>query len=350
MLRWIRGFFFLSLLGLILASITFITTNPFSNKSSREIHIYSYSDFLDLEMVHRFEKETGIKVVSHFFNTNEELITKLSIDGGKGIDIMFPSDYACRILAKQDLIQNIDKSRLNFTHRIYPFLLRKGHDPNNDYSIPYAWEGYGFAIDPKQMSSSLTLADLFNTNYHKVNTPDPVELLSIAAQCLYGNVDKLSPDQEQEVMRLIKSNNDSLEAYADSRARNIVSSGIAPFTLLKTSQIDGLKMENESIEFILPKDIIFLSIESIVIGKQSEKLDDVYRFLNYIYKPENLALTVDQFPSYPACPDALEYTENHHETFYSTIDELAEREVDHRFFSYVTDQDQIRKLFIQTKV
>ena len=48
-----------------------------------------------------------------------------------------------------------------------------------------------------------------------------------------------------------------------------------------------------------------------VLSSQStakKNIDNAYLFLNYIFKPEMMAKTVDQFPLYPSIPEALDYT------------------------------------------
>ncbi|MCH9616858.1 MAG: hypothetical protein SP4CHLAM5_01320 [Chlamydiia bacterium] len=350
MLKYIRGFFIFCLFACMIGTIQFITNNPFKTKKTNELNIFVYSDFLDVDMIDSFEQETGIKVNLHFFISNEELLAKLKITNNKGYDLLFLADYAGKILAEKGDLQEIDKSRIAILDRIYPFLLNKDFDPGNIFSIPYVWECSGFAYDPNIVKENdLTLKHLFDSPYRKVMTGDPIESINFAASYLYGDKDHLTTDEEQEIASLLKKQKKTVEAYAEFRAKDLMVAGDASFALLKTPHLDSLKEENNSIAFALPKDYIYTSIENVVLCKQAENVDNAYLFLNYIFKPENLAMTVDRFPCFPACPDALEFSDDHHESYLQSIEEIKCRKEDLRFFYYITEKDTAHKIFVQTK-
>ncbi|MCH9621054.1 MAG: hypothetical protein S4CHLAM20_04680 [Chlamydiia bacterium] len=349
MLKGFRFIFIMSLLCIIIGSVRLITNNPFNKQHNHEINVYAWSAYFDHEMLESFYKETGIKVNIHFYNSNDELLTQLSINKGENVDLLFPSDYTSRVLIKNNAVKKIDKSKLNFTKYIYPFLLDKEYDPGNEYSLPYTWEVYGLAFDGREIKHSLSLKDLFSEKHLKVMTPDPFEMTSIASQYLYGNKESLNDNEVDELIKMLKSQKPTTEAYADFRAKDIITSKNADLTLLKTSYLDELMTETHDVNFSLPDDVIFLCIENAMIGKKSKNTDDIYTFLNYIYKPKNLALTIDIFPAYPSCSDALEYTKRHHPIYLKTIDEVENRELDLRFFSYITKKETIRQIIVETK-
>ncbi len=352
MLKIIRSLFTLALFMIILGGLKFITMDPFWKTKKNELNVFVYSGVFDLDMIDRFEVETGIKVNLHFFTTNEELLTKLQFSKGKGegIDLLFPCDFGCKILSDRGFLGTIDKSRLNFLDRIYPCLLNQTFDPENDYSIPFVWEAYGIGYNPAMVEKDkLSLDDLFDERYQKVTTPDIVELIDLAAYHLYGDITSINEDQEKEVTKLLIEQKKSMEAYADFRAKDLLCSNAAQIALLKTSFITGLKERSDLIKFTLPSDAIFLSIQCAVINNETKNHDSVYKFLNFLYEPKNLALTTDQFPSYPACPDAFEHTSAHHKEFIETIDEIKDRKEDIRFFLNITEVKRMQKIFIDAK-
>ena len=349
MLKWIRvvciSFLFVAVLG----TIHLISNFSFS-KDDDALNISVYNDFLDLEMVDAFTKETGIKVHLHFYNANEELLTKIQFSKGEGLDLLIPSDYACKILADKGFLQPIDKSRLNFLDRIYPFLLDRTFDPKNIYSIPYTWEAYGIVYDPNMINQrDFFISDYFNPNYKKVMTPDFIEATTIAAYHLFQDKDFITDRETQEISNLLKTQNQTVTAYADFRSKDILSSNSADLAVIKTSFLDAIKAINPNLEFSLTKDKFFASIENVVILKNTKKLDSIYIFLNYIYKKENLALTVNLFPCYPSCADTFNEPNEHEEIYFDVVKEIESRPNDMRLFYYVTDPDKGRNIFIESK-
>jgi spermidine/putrescine transport system substrate-binding protein len=346
----IRILFTLLLSFFILGSIQLISNfSPTSKKN--ELHISVYNDYLDLDMIDAFTKETGIKVHLHFFNSNEELITKIQFSKGEGLDLLIPSDYTCKILADKGVLQPIDRSKLDFLDRIYPFLLNKDFDKGNNYSIPYTWEAYGILFDPNQLQmKEFTINDYFNPSFQKVMTGDLIEATSIASYTLYKDKRDLSEGEIEELTSFLKTQNKSVRAYADFRGKDIVASTSAAYGMVKTSFLDAIHRENPHLKFSLTKDTFFTSIENVVILKKSKNLDQIYTFLNYIYKAENLALTANLFPCYPACEDTFAHPNNHCDLYFDTIEEIKLRPLQMQLFYYCSDPEKVRNMFIKSKV
>ena len=102
---------------------------------------------MDPGVIADFEKETGIKVNLNYYSSNEELIVKLKATKGEGYDLIIPSDYAVKSLSKKNSSKTIDRSKSAFWNEINPALIGHFFDPENQFSIPFEWEIYGFGID-----------------------------------------------------------------------------------------------------------------------------------------------------------------------------------------------------------
>ena len=100
------------------------------------IHIFSWPETLSAKTIKRFEERTGIKVVRHYYTSNEELLVKIKATNSKGYDLIIPSDYAVKKLIANDFLQPIDYSQLTFTENINPRLMHHSYDPENTYSVP----------------------------------------------------------------------------------------------------------------------------------------------------------------------------------------------------------------------
>src|SRR5271154_1669420 len=117
------------------------------SRSEKSITVFTWPLIIDANYITAFEKETGIKVYISYYESNEELLTKLKTTRGRGYDLVIPSDYAIEQLIKEQLVKKIDMSKLDFIGRINPFLKNNYYDPTNEYSLPYFWSVYGLCID-----------------------------------------------------------------------------------------------------------------------------------------------------------------------------------------------------------
>ncbi|MFU8778092.1 MAG: spermidine/putrescine ABC transporter substrate-binding protein PotF, partial [Roseovarius sp.] len=57
---------------------------------AQEVRVYNWSDYIDEELLTKFEADTGIKLIYDVFDSNEVLETKM-LAGGSGYDVVVPT-------------------------------------------------------------------------------------------------------------------------------------------------------------------------------------------------------------------------------------------------------------------
>ncbi len=58
--------------------------------NAEEVRVYNWSDYIDEELLTKFEEETGIDLIYDVFDSNEVLETKM-LAGGSGYDVVVPT-------------------------------------------------------------------------------------------------------------------------------------------------------------------------------------------------------------------------------------------------------------------
>ena len=119
--------------------------NNGGNGKGGELYVFLPGEYISDEVINSFEKETGIKVSITTFESNESMYTKLL--GGTVYDVIIPSDYMIERLIAEDMVQPLDKSKLQNLDLLYDQVLNMDFDPNNDYSVPYFWGNVGICYD-----------------------------------------------------------------------------------------------------------------------------------------------------------------------------------------------------------
>lgn len=273
----------------------------------RSINVIAWSNSLDLKCLGNFEKETGIKVYMSYFETSEELFVKLKAGKGQGYDLIMPSDYVMSMLIEDKLVKKIDKKRLTFWDQLYPALLGHPFDPENTYSIPFAWGMYGIALDMRYFGNQMppdTWGLLFDKNLAPMRVgmnDDARELLLIVALYLFGSTyDQMTPERVEQIKQLLLKQKSWVTMYTDMRPNYLLTSQTAPAVLALTTQVAHLLKEHDYFKFIVPREGTFMIIDILAIPTVSQKEDLVYTFLNYLYKPEVVNRCSQQFGFLPA--------------------------------------------------
>ena len=324
---------------------------PIEEKS---LNIFAWGDILDPKILAQFEEETGINIHLSYYSSNEELLVKMKATGGDGYDLIIPSDYAVAQLIKEELLLPLNHSKLAFWNDLYPALLNHEFDPQNRYSIPFEWELYGLGVNRlffenrSFVPSWKAIFDPAVIDYKIALTNSPIDVMAFASFYLFGKTDPLTKEQFEKIRELLLMQREWVEAYTDFRADYFIATGSCPLALSTVAYIKRIHSFFPQIEFILPEEGSFVTIENFCIPKASKKRDYAYQLLNYIYTKESLLSHYRNYWYFPAIlspRDELGLTENESKLYDYSREEFKK----FHFFKNIYPQQQVRDLWVEVK-
>ena len=132
--------------GLVVVVVAIICTIRFTSISNRPtLRVFNAGEYVDTELIERFEEENNCEVIYETFDSNESMYTKLQ--SGATYDILIPSDYMIEKLISEDYLQTIDWDKITLKDEILPDLLDNSFDPTGEYGVPYYWGTVGIVYD-----------------------------------------------------------------------------------------------------------------------------------------------------------------------------------------------------------
>ena len=282
------------LLASFLAAATVISMTGCSSNSGegkpyagQELHLYNWGEYMGENLISDFEDLTGATVVVDYFDSNEAMYIRVA--NGEPYDILVPSDYMIERLLQEDLLQPLDKSKLNCMDLLVEGVKGLPYDPNNDYSVPYFWGTVGIVYDKTKVSEEDLQREGFNifldTKYkgdiylydserdsfmmalkalgYSMNTSDPNEL-NEAYEWLLQCVETMDPEIVTDEI---------IDNMAQGRkALGLVYSGDATYIM----------SENENMGFFIPESGTNLWSDAMVIPKNAANPDLAHEFINYV--------------------------------------------------------------------
>lgn len=115
--------------------------------------------YYDLDMINDpFKEEYGISVETAYFDGNSEAYNQLRTGGAEEFDIVMADSFWPQQYYQDDLIQSVDRERLNLDNVFSAF-----HPDNLDLHLsddgeylgpPNAWGGYGLTYNPDKVDES----------------------------------------------------------------------------------------------------------------------------------------------------------------------------------------------------
>lgn len=262
-----------------------IQNKPYEGQT---LHIYNWGEYTGEEVLGMFEEMTGAKVVMDNFDSNEQMYIKVA--NGESYDILVPSDYMIQRLIQEDMLQKLDKSKIQSgLDQLNPDVLGLPYDPNNDYSVPYFWgtvgivydktkvnledlkkDGFGIFLDEKYKgdiylydserdSFMMALKDLG----YSMNTSNEQELQA-AYDWLVQSVQTMEPEIVTDEI---------IDNMAQGRkALGLIYSGDAAYVM----------SENEDMGFYMPETGTNIWSDAMVIPKNAKNVDLAHEFINFM--------------------------------------------------------------------
>jgi spermidine/putrescine transport system substrate-binding protein len=293
-----------------------------SARAEDVLHLYNWNNYMSEETIRRFEGVCKCKVKQTYYSDNDELISKLQA-GGKGYDILVPTQNAVEALIKMSALRPIDSSKIPNLKNVMPQYMNTSFDPGNRFSVPYAMSitliGYndakikelGIPVDSWDMIFN---PEILRKVKGKVTVLDSQrELLGAALKYLGYSVNDMDERHLQEAKTVI------LKAKPYWAAFN-ASSYIKELTLgniwvahgysndIFQADLDAKAAKRKfRILHSLPKQGAVLALDSMVIHKSAPRPDLAHLFINFMLDGRNSADLTNMIGSGNPNSDAQQY-------------------------------------------
>ncbi|SHH47261.1 polyamine ABC transporter substrate-binding protein [Marivita hallyeonensis] len=143
-----------------------------------EVRVYNWSDYIDEDLLTKFEEETGLELIYDVFDSNELLETKM-LAGGSGYDVVVPTGTFLQRQIQAGAFQPLDKSKLPNIDNLWDVIQERTaqYDPGNEYSINYMWGTTGIGVNVGKVTEILG-ADAPIASLDLVFNPENMEQLA----------------------------------------------------------------------------------------------------------------------------------------------------------------------------
>jgi spermidine/putrescine transport system substrate-binding protein len=284
---WMRGTAFSLAAFLATASLA----------GAAELNIYNWGEYINPEVLKKFEQETSIKVNLSTYSSNEEMLAKIQ-GGATGYDIVFPSVHMHDIMAKLDLLEETDIGRYEGFKNIDPSFLRAKSDPDGEYCLPYAWGSVGIFYNRKVLGKDITgWKDLIATVKEKglkfTLLDDMREVLAVGLMLNGYKVNSADPAQLQQAADTIIEMKPYVAAFTYDTRPMVQSGDVAAGHFFVGAMVDVFGNQKD-LGYVIPEEGATMYQEDVCVLKSAPNKENAIKFLQFYTRPEVAALNVAQ--------------------------------------------------------
>lgn len=272
---------------ILLVTAILILTSLFSGCSSGkdELYIYNWSDYINEDLVKRFEDENNCKVIQDYFDSNETMYAKLKA-GAAGYDIVFPSGYMVSVMAKEGLLLELDHTKIpnlkNLDEKYVPFSL----DDNQQFSVPYMLTNTGIGYLKSKAGDNFEPSwNIFaNPEYKGRMTMlnDMREAIGAALKYLGYSMNTVNTVELEEAKKVLIGWKQNLAKFEADQYKNGLVSQEFYFSQGYNGDVYQVMAENNDIGYAIPKEGTTLASDNMAILQDAKNSDLAYKFINFM--------------------------------------------------------------------
>ena len=278
--------------------------------TAEEVRVYNWSDYIDEELLTKFEEETGIDLVYDVFDSNEVLETKM-LAGGSGYDVVVPSGTFLQRQIAAGAFQKLDKSKLPNSKNMWDVIEARTaqYDPDNAYSINYMWGSTGLGVNVAKVKEALgedapidSLSLIFDPENMKklsecgVHFLDaPAEIIPAALAYLGEAPDTHDPEVLKKAEPVLTAVAPYVQKFHSSEYINALANGDICAAIGWSGDIlqarDRADEADNGVEiaYNAVKEGSLMWFDQMAIPVDAPNPDGAHKFLNFIMDAQNMA-------------------------------------------------------------
>lgn len=323
------------------------------------LNILCWEGYADPLFTKAFEEQYGVTVKGTYFGSSDELVAKLQGGGDASYDVLSPSSDVASYLVDAGLVQPIDASALTEWPNFHPVLagLNDVKREGNTYGMPFCWGPDYLVYNANKVNPAPdSWSNFWDAKYKgKVSVWDDISNIYMVGQMMrWDSVDQsvlynMSEEQLMQVKKKLVELKPQLRKYwATAGELNDMFKNEEVYLAVGWPLTPAtLNAQGMNIKAVVPKEGATGWIDRLMITKGSPNKELAMLWLQYISKPENMAL-VAQVTNYSVANKNADTVMD--STLRKIVSENSDYYLEHlNFWQYVKDRKRYNEVWNEVK-
>ncbi len=289
--RWVKRGAGAAMACCFVAAVVFLTG---ATSSRPVVNVCSWGEYIDTDLITRFEEETGIRVNYQTVESNETLYSLLK-SGGADYDVVVPSDYMIAKLLEEGMLEELDYSNIPNFSLIDDRFKNLSYDPENKYTVPYTWGTLGIIYNTTMVDGPVTS---WSALYDDANAGQVLlinnsrDALGAALCCLGYSVNTTDEAEIRAAYELIRDANSRgvFQGKVMDEVFQKMEGGNAAIATYYAGDYLTMAENNEDLAFVIPEEGSNWFVDAMCVLKDAPHKAEAEQWINFIASTEaNLA-------------------------------------------------------------
>ncbi len=266
-----------------------------SAKSKPQLHVFTWSDFLDPALQQKFETQHNCTVVIDTYDSNESMFAKLK-GGATGYDIIVPSSYMVKALVRENLLVKLDLGKIPQSKNVDADHLKKSLDPTMTHSVPYMSAPTCIAYLQSKLGDCEPSYKIFENPLAKNRVTmlnDMREVIGAALLSLGHSLNSINPEEIKQATEVAIVWKKNITKYENELYKNGIASGEFYLVQGYAGELLTVADDNEDVRVIVPKEGAAFSCDDLCIPATAPNPDLAHAWIDFLCEKTNAAQNME---------------------------------------------------------
>ena len=283
------------LVGMILLFSMLAPSSVFAESPPRELVLLNWSEYLDPELVERFEQQNNVTVREVYFES-DDLRDEILLDTeGMGYDLAVVNGVMVDTYRKRGWLAVATEKEIPNLKLTDEYWL-KAFNSAQGYAMPYFWGTLGIAYradlvktPPESWMDLYKPAEQLRGKIAMIESQR--DAMGMALKALGYSANSADSRQIREAMDLLLAQKPYVKSYSylvlDENSALVT--GDVVMAMMFSGDALMLKEHHDEIQYVVPKEGGNIWVDYLVVLQGSKNRDLAYAFINFLNEPEYAA-------------------------------------------------------------
>ncbi len=280
----------INFLIILAAAVVFFSAPAHAEENT--LYLYTWDTYVAPDLFKKFEKETGIKVVTDIYSSNDTLMAKLK--SGAAYDVVAPSGNYLPFLVAEKLLQPLPPEIKAMSAKLTASVQKPAYDPGYTYALPLFYGTTGIAMNTKLTFEKI---DSWQNFFSRPAGEKPglgvlddigttMDVASIAAGKPFCDN---TPATFKALQTLLLGQKPFVKVYGSTGYSERLAANEIPLQMAWNGDVYKVRQQNPAIKYIYPKEGVELWIDNLAIPASAKHVEAAKKFIAFVMRPENAA-------------------------------------------------------------
>ncbi len=255
-----------------------------------KLYILSYGEYIGEGVIDKFKEAYPQYNVIYddTAETPEAMHQKLS--GGVAYDVLVCSDYMIEKLIAENLLKEIDSTRLTNYGAISDTMKSGLYDPENKYTVPYMWGTLGIVYNTKLVTEPVdSWSILWDTKYAgQIQVLDSQrDSMAMALRYCGYSINSKNQDEINKALAALKTQKETMRPVigVDSLKAPMVDGQYA-MTVEYSGDAMEMMDQNPDLAYAVPKEGSNIWVDAMIMPTTGKNEQGAYDYIDFMCSPD----------------------------------------------------------------